>query len=643
MDLSSPGIRSRISDFLRNYPPFSFIKTELLDALSGQVRVRYLATGETVYNEGDSNHGVLYIVEKGSIRIASGQNIIDVCDEGDVFGADAVMALREYSTGAIADEDSMVMLLPWDAFAPIMENNPRVALFFAAGFAGAGKIRKRDSSAEKILVTETRDRLAALKEEDAMTFDLQKEVYGCSRNTPIREAAELMTRENVGSILIKGESGNPEGIVTDTDFRKKIATGKISIEEPVESIMSSPVYTIPADMPVATIILHMMNRGIHHLCVTEDGSVNSKAIGIVSEHDVLLLHGNNPAVLVKEIRQSRNTERLVSIRQRGDDLIRHYLDQGISMSFITSINAEISDALIHRAINLSVEKLEAEEGLKAPVDWVWLSLGSEGRREQILPTDQDNALLFADPEPEKLEETRNYFLKLGAAVTGILEAAGFEKCPSDMMASNPRWCLSLNEWVNTFAQWIQVPEPKSLMHSTIFFDFRPIHGQESLATELRNQIEELMKREKLFLPYLARNALLNPPPLSFFRGFIMERSGEHRNRFDIKLRAMMPIADAARVLMLDLGIRNAYSTVERLKQIGIVDHTLKEITEEAADAYEIMMRFRARSGFQNKDSGRYLEPEAIGKIDRQTLRNSFHAISEFQTVLRMRYNLDYLG
>lgn len=646
MDYSSSGIRNRLADFLKGVPPFSYLERENLDELVDLIRIRYFAKGEIVYSEGKPNTGFMYVVEKGLVSIrfqdSGSEEVADICDEGDIFGVDALFGDRPYATFAVAVEESMILLVPWNDFRPIVESKPEVSLFFAAGFASAGRERKRDHEAGLRLNEVSSDRLTALREEDSLTLDLDRPIIACSPGTTIREAARIMTAENVGSIIVQDGEGRPLGILTDTDFRKRIVTGEVSIDSSVDEIMSSPVETVEKDLPVSAVIIRMINRNIRHLCITEDGSVHSRVLGVISEHDVLLLHGNNPAVLVKEIRQARSGEKLAKIRKRADNLIFHYLYQGISVSFIAGINTEINDAIIRRSIDLILSDLE-EEGQTPPVSFCWLSLGSEGRKEQLLPTDQDNAILYEDPPRENREMARKFFLRLGKSVTEILSTCGFDYCPSDMMASNPKWCLPLSEWKETFRKWITVPEPKAVMHTTIFFDFRSTYGNGSLAETLTDAVFEMIQSEKLFIPYLAKNALLNPPPLSFFRGFIVERGGEHKNQFDVKLRAMMPIADAARVLSLSLGIRDAYSTTERLRKIGQKDPGLQKITAEASVAYEIIMRYRAKSGIEHGDSGRFLEPEKIDKIERQTLRNSFQVISEFQTVLRMRFQLDFLG
>jgi CBS domain-containing protein len=270
-----------------------------------------------------------------------------------------------------------------------------------------------------------------------------------------------------------------------------------------------------------------------------------------------------------------------------------------------------------------------------------LALGSEGREEQLLRTDQDNAILYADTGEES-KAVVEFFQELGKRVVDVLVEAGFERCPGDVMASNPKWNQPLSEWKSYFTGWIREPENIAVMHTNIFFDFRPVYGDESLAADLKSHIFEQLKTERSFLSFMARNATQNPPPLSFFRNMVVERSGEHRDAFDIKARAMTPLADAARVLVYDLGINIYGSTAERWQKIAEADESLARLADEAAMAYEILMRIRALEGLNRGSSGRYVHIKELNKLERQTLRNTFSVVKDVQLMLTSRYRTDFM-
>ncbi|MEM9981388.1 MAG: DUF294 nucleotidyltransferase-like domain-containing protein [Bacteroidota bacterium] len=410
----------------------------------------------------------------------------------------------------------------------------------------------------------------------------------------------------------------------------------------VSEIMSSPVACVNDGQSVAEAMLVMLRKKISHLCVTKDGTSNSPLVGILSQRDLIVQQGNSPAALVKQMQQTESIEKLAKLRDRAETLVASYLEHRVSIPFISGVITEINDLLIKKAEKFTLKALE-EEGVTLPegLQYCWMSLGSEGREEQLLRTDQDNAMVFQIADSDRLEEAKSVCLRLSEGIRGVLVECGFVRCPADMMASNPQWCNSLEDWKKTFAGWINTPDMDSLLRSNIFFDFRPVLGNADLALQLRDFIQEEIAKQKTFLGHLAKNALKNPPPLSFFKGFIVEKSGEHKNDFDIKARAMMPLTDAARVLTYQLNIRDTYSTFGRFEAIDKQDKNLSRVCKSAAMDYEILLRLRATQGLANNDSGRFIKPESLNKLERQILKNTFKTIDLIQKLFETRFQLAY--
>jgi CBS domain-containing protein len=640
-----------VYNFLKRFPPFDLMKEAELLELSLGVKMKHFASREAIIRKGDESLDYFFVINKGSILITEnqeGENIlIDQCDEGDIFGVRASIAQDEYIADATAEEDSLLYIIPMPQFNKIMASNFKVSLFLTAGFASGLSILKSDhednvKNVRRLL--EKKDHFTSqLLETDALNINSQKQIIDCSPQHTVREAAKIMSIFNVGSILITDKQKHPLGIITDSDFRRKVvAADEIIKDKLVDSIMSSPVKTIRPNLSVAEVMLKMISNRVTHLVVTEDGTPNSPALGIASQRDVLIAQGNNPSVLLKQILKVKEVSELAKIRTQAESLIESYLNQEVGVPFISNIITEINDVLIQKANSLAIEKLR-EEGLEPPnVKYCWLSLGSEGRREQLLRTDQDNALVYEDPQESEATYTKEYFLKMSREITNTLIKCGFVKCPADMMASNPQWCQPISQWKKYFKNWISQSEPQSVLHTTIFFDFRPISGDESLAHELKEFIFQELDKNEIFLSILAKNALQNPPPLSFFRSFIVEKGGIHKNEFDIKARAMMPLTDAARVLAYSFKIKNYASTSERFEEVAKLDKNLTSLCESAAMAYEILLKHRAISGLKNKNSGRYINPEQFNKFERQTIRSTFKTIEKIQQVLEVRYRLSFI-
>jgi CBS domain-containing protein len=662
--MTSNIILERVFDFLKDFPPFSLLDSSHLRAISGNVTVRFLEKGEYVFRQGDDPLGEFFIVRQGSVELrqAAGANegleeplnkvvtgkgvLIDVCDEGDVFGVRAMISQLPYISNAIAAEEVLLYGIPTEVFKPLLTDNPQVALFFAAGFAAGQPVVRRNlfdtSRGQRTLGEQARPQFSIFRLGEVFSTQASRPLVSCKPGDTIQRVAELMSREGVGSIVITDDRELPLGIVTDTDFRKKVVTGQVSIHQPVKVIMNSPVVTVSPSLSVAEVLIRMMRHHVHHLCITADGTPDSEATGIISEHDLLLRQGSNPAVILREIEKSNDIKSLPVLRNRAEELLSYYLQQEVNITFVAGVISEINDALIRKALQHAEAILE-KAGVPSPgLRYCWLSLGSEGREEQLLRTDQDNALVYEDPAAGKEALASSYFLELASEANKVLIDCGFAECPSDMMARNQRWCQPISQWKDYFGDWIRTPDEKSLMLATIFFDYRPVYGDYRLAGVLTDFIYHQIRQDKVFLNYLAANALQNPPPLGFFRNLLVERSGEHKDSFDIKLRAMMPLVDAARVLILSHEVNGINNTFKRYEKLAELEPKNAELYREAAMAYEIMMRLRAQTGLRLGNSGRYVPIQELSKIVRQTLRHGFQPIADVQEVLRVRFQLDML-
>ena len=637
------AIPDRVYNFLKTYPPFSLLEKRDLADLASKVVIQYLQPDAFVFKEGTMPKEHIYMVREGAIHLFQQEEniLVEQCDEGDLFGIRPLIAEQPYVLSAKAIEETLVYAIRTDNLKGLIENNSKLGYYLAQNFAvGIGskysKLYKGRLFLEKDLA----------KNLDTSLFEIQsiqhsKKPVTCSPTTSIQEAAIIMRTNQVGSILITNGDFHPIGILTDRDLRNRVVTGEVALQAAISTIMNSPVITVEPARTVADIQIVMMKHRIHHLCLTEDGSTQSKIIGVLSEHDLLVMQGNNPAILIREMQRSKNAIDLRNIREKAEGLLEQYLQQEVAMSFIASMMTEINDALIVRIIDFSLADMKKEGKEMPSLKWCWIGLGSEGRGEQLLRTDQDNALIFEDTSEDELEVARQYFLQLAEKITYQLNICGFEYCPGDMMASNPKWCLSLTEWKNQFSEWITQPTKLNIMHCNIFFDYRPLYGDFSLTEILTQHIFELLDAKAVFLPLMVKNALTTPPPLTFFRNFVVEKNGAHKNDFDIKLRAMMPLTDAARILTLSNQLSKINNTFLRFEKLAEVEPQNKELYEQAADAYEILIRYRALQGLKNKDSGRYLNPADLTKMQRLNLRNSFRPIEELQKILKVRFQLNY--
>lgn len=633
-------ISERIADFLKNYPPFNAMEPKQLEQLALEMTIIHKETNTVVFSQNESPHSHFYVVNKGAVSLskAGSSQILDICDEGDVFGLRPLLANESYKLEAKAYEETILYAIPISDFKPLALENKRIGNFLIESFASntgnpysikhRGKLygESGDSnqySSDKIL--------------DLQPIKYSTDLITCKKGTKIKTVADKMTKHNISCILVMKDE-LPVGIITDKDLRKKVSTGLFPITATAKSIMTSPLITYPKGLTLAQSQMAMMKSDISHLVLTEDGTSDTKAVGILSKHDIMVAVGNNPAVLLRAIKRATKYKRLRNIRHGIMNLLRGYLEQNIPLGLVAKIISELNDASTKQVIKIALSKMETEP----PVPFTWLSMGSQGRGEQLLNTDQDNAIIFADVPKEQLEGTQNYFLTLGERISKGLNTIGFEYCPADMMASNPAWCHSLSEWKKVTRHWIHNPGPDEILLSSIFFDYNVTFGEKSLADELSQDIFDSVQGYPQFFTHLASGALQNPSPSGFFRDFLVEQDGEHKDFFDLKLRVLMPIIDAARVLILSHSIKSINNTAERYEKLVELEPNNKELYLACSYASKALLKFRTRQGLLHNDSGRFIALDKLNKEEKIKLKRTFKTVKEIQSLLEIRFQVKNL-
>lgn len=629
-------ISQRVADFLKNFPPFSFLKQKDLEIISEQITIIYKEKDSIIFAVNEETHDSFYVVHKGAVSLIADQqsDIMDMCDEGDIFGLRPLIANENYKMEARTYEETILYAIPISIFRPYALENKAVGNFLIESFASNTLNPFSKSHRGKLYGEEI--------EADTKLLDLQevkysKKIISCLASTSAQEVAEIMLNKNVGAILVVEET-LPIGIITDKDLRNKIVTGAYPITTPASVIMTAPVITYPTRMTITQAQMAMMKSNISHLCITKDGTTNSKAVGMLSKHDVMVSIGNNPAVLLRAIKRSKKFKKIKLIRANITQLLQGYLDQNIPMTLTSKIISELNDACTKQVIAIVLKKMDSPP----PVNFSWLALGSQGRSEQLLQTDQDNALIYEDVAEELEAATKKYFLDLATRINKGLFEIGYEYCPAEMMASNPNWCLSLSDWKNRVHHWITNTGKNEVLLSFIFFDYSLSYGDNELVNNLSDFIFEDVKANPTFYIHLVSGALQSQSPTGFFREFLLEQNGAHKDFFNIKNRALMPLADAARVLILSHSIKSISNTSERFEKLAELEPTNSELYLACAYSYKALLKFRTKQGLLHNDSGQYISLDTLSKAEKIKLKSTFKTIKELQEIIRIRFNASNL-
>jgi CBS domain-containing protein len=375
----------------------------------------------------------------------------------------------------------------------------------------------------------------------------------------------------------------------------------------------------------------MERKGVQHLAVTDDVG---QVVGVIRNQELLQFRSYGPIVFTREVQQSRTPDDVAKCCRRVPALVKALLDSGAHPHHVTKLITSVCDAATTRLIELS----EAELG-PPPAKFAFFALGSHGRHEMTLASDQDNALVFESPDdPSELPAVESYFGKLGEFVCLWLERAGYPACPGKVMARNPRWCKPIGVWKRYFSEWIVLPEPQQLLEFTIFFDFRSVHGSAELAEELRSHIYKELRAVPSFFPHFAQDALAFKPPTRLF-GRIM--GGEHPGDLDLK-DVLIPIVSFARLFSLQRGLDDTHTT-DRLNALLKLQVIHESSCQEMTFAYEFLMRLRLRHQAASLVSGQTpdnsLNVRELGQMEQTLLHQSFAQI----TVVQKRISIEFLA
>ncbi|MBI5741314.1 MAG: cyclic nucleotide-binding/CBS domain-containing protein [Nitrospirae bacterium] len=618
-------------NFLKNNPPFHLLEEPVLKDVARSLSMEFYPRGSVILKQDGPPSEAVRIIKKGSVKIlmrTEGEmdSVIDFRGEGDSFGFVSLVAGDRQKTTVIAADDSVCYILGRDRALRLIEANPAVAEFFMSHLT-----RFVDRTFE-----EMRGRRLSYSGTDRLLFttpagDIAKEVITVSEDTTIQEAARVMTAHSISSLIILNGSNVPAGIVTDRDLRKVVANAR-SLTEPVKYIMSISLIRVDAGDSCFEAIMKMIRYNIHHMLVIKDGELK----GIITNHDLLLLQGTSPLSFVTDIEKQKTVEGLAPVCAKMNNIIGLLIQEGAKAGSVTGIITEINDRLLKKVIEIAEEEFG-----HPPVPYCFIVFGSEGRKEQTFKTDQDNAVIYADTSSAVAkEEAKRYFGALTVFINDSLAQTGFPSCPADFMANNPKWCQPLGSWKDYFEKWITRPMPDAVLKSLIFFDMRPVYGKFSLCDELRSFYFQLLAKNKIFLGHMANMIVRNSPPIGFFKSFVVEKSGEHKNEFDLKLRGVMPLNDIVRLFALESGVKLT-TTLDRISALKARHPVVREYHDEIVHVFELIMMLRMHCQYEQIKEGRspgnFINPDRLSNLEKKSVREAFHLISKLQGMVVEMY------
>ena len=626
------------AEFLKGVIPFNVLPHEVLAGVADLLHeVSYSKDTQIYQQEVTKMKGVDIIVsgEYESFFYDSAQNkrLTEKHHSGFCYGGVSVLLNRKRSLRTvIAKKGTVVYFLPRKDFRALCHAYEAFFHHFTGEFGKRmlneefAHFAKKPTSFEESYIAS--EQLYSRKIESVGARDI---VY-CDASAPIYEAARLMASNKTSCMIVRDDKQNVVGYVTDITLRDKVIGQRADYNAPVATVIDNPVMTISSQAYVYEAVLMMFSTKTRYLLVEDQGVYK----GMISRNRLLAEQAQSPLVYIQSVKLAQSVDELKSKWEQVPQMITQLIGRGVNAEIVNQIITTVADTIAQKVI----EGVIAEMG-QPPAKFVFMVLGSEGRKEQTLKTDQDNAIIYEDKANEHREEVREYFLKFADTVSERLNFIGFSFCTGGFMAKNPAWTHSLSHWKRNYESWMKDSLPETVIKFSTFFDCRYLYGEMSIMEELWEFLDEKLQQpmEKLFF-YMARNALQYQPPLTSFFKNIRTITVGSQEVFDIK-KAMTPIVDLVRVYALRNRIFkvNTGERLKALKEIGVFSETAYHELNQSY-YYLMAMRLRRQASqiiHDNAEPDNYIDPNSLTKIEQVTLKEIFKTIEDFQSRIKMEY------
>jgi CBS domain-containing protein len=592
------------TSYLRATAPFGALPPSLFEEAARAAELVFHPAGTWLARAGGRPLEHLYLIRKGSVRLERDGQSLQVVEEGEIFGYTSLIS-RRAAIDVQVEDDLVAFRIPDAVFQALLRDAP-----FARHFADALSDRLK----------------AALAQSPVAIFrpDLGLEVRQLVRDPPVwvdagvtvGDAARAMRAGNATAVLVRGERPS---IVTDRDFRNRVLAEGLGPDTPVAAIATPAPATLRGDTPIHEAWTALLDAGAHHLPVTQDGEV----VALLGATDLLRSTAQGPMAVLRRVERLSARDALPGYAAIVAEMSAALLAGGLDATRIAGFVARLNDTLVGRIVRLA----EAELG-PPPAPWAWIALGSEGRTEQTLLTDQDNALVHADGADPA------WYAAFADRVNADLEAAGFPRCPGGYMAR--RWSAPVSEWAAWFAGWIDAPSPDALLHAGIFFDYRRVAGALDLAP--LDAALAAAGRRPPFLRFLARAALDFHPPASLLMRF------KGSAAIDLKAHGIAPVVFLARCYGLELG-GAPRSTLERLEAAVRAGNLAEDVFAEVAEAYRFLVGLRLRVQLRSVAAGEparsAVAPGELGALERTRLKDALRAVRGLQEAGALHFKTQF--
>ena len=603
------AMAKQVEDFLNTSAPFDILDKEQKLELVKHTELIYL----TADNVGDLQKGraSLFLIQNGQFSVQDSDAPLRHLSEGDYFGYTNIMEKRNFSLSISVDSPGLVYCFEASAVIPLFEL-PAIRNFFDG---------LRNNALQNHAISDSNSMWLYKGLEDV----INKSPVSVDVETSITVAAQIMTNQKVSSLLVTRED-KLIGIITDRDLRSRVVATSLDIHHPVSHIMTHNPAQIMGNRTLFDALALMTERNIHHLPVIDQQTL--VPLGMVTASDIIRHQRGNVLFIIGELSKAENLYELTRLSWQ----LPHYFSAHAKKAG----DYDIAGKILSQATDIMTRKLIGffqQANGKAPMMFAWLVYGSQAREDQTMGSDQDNGLLLAERPSEAQAE---YFAKMADYVCNGLAKCGIKLCDGNIMASNSKLRLSLEEAIEEAKRWVKAPTKDAIMHFNIFLDVRCAAGDISLFKQLQRQRAPLMK-QNMFLAALTRNSNEISVPLSMFQKFIYEKGRKEKDVIDLKTRAVALINNIARIYALADGV-TLPNTLARLDALSENSQLSKRDATNLRDIWLFLNRLRWRHQLENKVTDNRVSVSSLSSIEKHQLKAAFKAIERTNQAMVMKFS-----
>jgi CBS domain-containing protein len=601
---------------LKDHLPFSLLDEKTLKVIEASSQIAYYPE-ETVIIEEESLPQNVFVIIKGVVKATEGDELTDLYHANDTFGAIEMIRKKGGKDSYVVIEELICFEIPKDVFLNVTKENKAFKTYFLSSLVERMEMMKEKK--ENIKASEMM--LARVDEH------LLHSVCLVNADTPIIEALLKLESTRSDALIVKNEFGY--GIVTDADLRYYILHKEEDDLKQISQLQSYPAVSVAEDELLFNVLLVMTEHNIKHLPIEDD---ENNIVGVLELTDLLSYLSNQTHLIAVQMHRAKNLEEVISAASRIDTMINLLHSKGVKSRYIARLVSEINKKMYAKLFDFIF-----------PKEWhkktTLLLLGSEGRGEQILRTDQDNAIIFENGfDPEDKEEVLLNFIE-------TLDKVGFPRCKGNVMVINPKWARELDGYKAEMRKWINTPDTQGLLDMAIFYDTYAVAGNIELFKELRTFLFRKVQSHKEYLSYFAKSIESFDSPLGLFSRFIMKGKG-HKNEIDIKKGALFSLIHGVRALALEYSITKT-NTTERIKELNNVGYMNKEEAKDLLETLEMINTLRLSAQLDKlqdeKEINNYICLTTLGKLERDTLKEALKSVENFKKRVSYHFHLSMVG